>query len=276
MVAPALIAGGAALGGAVIDAASSLFGNQSAVSAARVQRHWEERMSNTAIQRRKSDLLAAGFNPLLAVGEPATTPSVGQANIRPPLGNAGQRVAEAGALALQAQSVKSQVGLNSSLAAKADAEAAKARAETEGTGGGVGGEIAARINNVVQDTNLKGAQVVTQQVEQILKNAQGNEILFLLPYAQDKLAAEAKLAAAGVPAAQKRAEAWRTILGDIAARAELVTPMINSATGILGASKLGRFLKGGGPAATPGSKTIKPSKSGRGGYVDHRTGEIYD
>ena len=39
-------------------------------------------MSNTAIQRRKKDLLAAGYNPLLAaVGEGASTPSSGMGQI---------------------------------------------------------------------------------------------------------------------------------------------------------------------------------------------------
>lgn len=245
---------GPLIGGA-IDVASGILGNQSAVSAAKVQRRFERDMSDTAVQRRKADLLAAGFNPLLAVGDPASTPSVGQANVRPPFGRAGDRGTEAMSLLLQKQQVQSQVNLNSAQATKALAEADKARAETEGSGAGVGAEIAARVSNIVQDTALKSTQATTQQVEQVLKNAQANEILFLLPYAQDRLAAEAKKAAAGVPAAEKRAEAWRSILGDIAARAELITPMVNSAAGVVGASKLGRWLKGGGPARGPSGKT---------------------
>lgn len=77
------IVAGAIAGGAISAAGNllgGLFGSKTSGSQARAQRRWEERMSNTAVQRRKEDLITAGYNPMLefmggSSGYQASTPS---------------------------------------------------------------------------------------------------------------------------------------------------------------------------------------------------------
>mgnify|MGYP000194035858 CR=1 FL=1 len=76
----------AALGGALIGGIGQRSANQTNIHLAREQMRFQERMSNTAVQRRMRDLRLAGINPILAGKFDATTPAGALTTV----GNVGQ------------------------------------------------------------------------------------------------------------------------------------------------------------------------------------------
>lgn len=128
----AISAAGAALGAAGIGAVGSLLGGaqQSAASAkqAKINREFQERMSNTAYQRAADDLEAAGLNRILALGSPASTPGGAMGNVA----NYGELFGSAINTGVQAFSSAKQAQQTDSNINKQRAEANKILQETKG------------------------------------------------------------------------------------------------------------------------------------------------
>ncbi|WNK13642.1 MAG: DNA pilot protein [Microvirus sp.] len=200
--------GAAAVGGYLTYAAQKK-ANATNIKLQKEEHDWQERMSNTSMQRGTKDLLAAGLNPMLAVSQGgASTPSTSAATVNPADG-LGRMASSAGSKAMEALAMEqtiANIALTKEQTGKTAAEASAARfaALPEIMGSAWDkqqAKIQAEIRKMEQD-------IKTAQSQGRLTEAQARQVTSMLPLLMEAQSTSNKLQRLQIPSAQAEATLW--------------------------------------------------------------------
>lgn len=159
----ALIGGLGSIIGGLFSDSGQRDANRTNLKIARENRAFQERMSNSAYQRATRDLEAAGLNRILALGNPASSPSGAMATMQNARAAGGRGLSDAASTAMALKMQNEQIHLMASQAAQYDSQVEKNYADAKladrqrALQDSVEKEINQRINKLVEDTKTSSA-----------------------------------------------------------------------------------------------------------------------